>query len=564
MNSSADSQPTESHGPIGVVEEMTTNQAIGWVAGPADQFPVRVDLCLNDLVVMTTWADHPSTANTTGGAKGFLFTIRDLWSYVSVSDQVSFRIDGKPIPISGKGTFKRRGTDGAHTIEDLRKKFADGFVFDRSGRLRLSKKLDTAWQAQVMNLYSSVADVVKATTGYDIFVFYGSLLGQVREGGFIGHDNDFDTAYLSNLTDGPTAAAELRDIAFALIDAGLDVECRFSALHIHDSADPKLRIDLFHIYFDGDDNLALPFGRSGDLEFRRDDWHGVTEGMMADHKVGVPANAEKLVAHLYGENWKVPQAGFSWEHARTTRDRTGLVPRRFRESVYWTNFYARNEFTSGSTFFDKVNARKDVPGTVLDIGSGDGRDSFAFAKAGRRATGLDRSVVGVEHATKKAEQAGLSEFLRFATCDVSDVEGLRDAMKNARDQADGGPILFYLRFFLHSIPENVQESLMKTLAECAREGDFLAAEFRTDKDEANVKTYGKHYRRFQNGPAFGRSLTQQFGFAVLEEQEGTGLSVYKDEDPALYRVIARRGDSPSGGPGRMKQSLRSLARRTRG
>lgn len=561
---SSDSSASGTYTVTGLVETLTARRAIGWVTGAPEDFPVRVELCLNDLVVMTTWADHPSRVNTNGDAKGFLFAIRDLWSYVKTTDQVSFRVDGRPIPIAGKGVFKRRGTDGEFDIEDLRAKFAEGFVFDRSGRLRLSKKLDTQWQSQVISLYETTAQVVKATTGYDSFVFYGSLLGQVREGGFIGHDNDFDAAYLSKHTDGPTAAAELRDVAFALVDAGMDVECKYSALHIHDATDPSLRIDLFHTYFDGDDNLALPFGRAGAHEFTRDDWSGVTDGDMAGHTVSVPHNAEKLVAHLYGENWNIPQAGFSWDEARTARDRTGLVSQPDREAVYWTNFYARHEFTSGSTFFDKVNARDDIPRTVLDIGSGDGRDSFAFAKAGRRAIGLDRSVVGIEHAAKKSEQAGLSTLLSFATCDVSDVAGVKSAIAAARERADGGALLFYLRFFLHSIPEDVQDGLMKTLAKSAKNGDYFAAEFRTDEDEAKAKTYGKHYRRFQNGPAFGRSLAERYGFSVLEEQEGTGLSVYKDEDPVLYRVIARKGDASSTPAADKPSGLRRLTGRLRG
>ena len=102
------------------------------------------------------------------------------------------------------------------------------------------------------------------------------------------------------------------------------------------------------------------------------------------------------------------------------------------------------------------------------------------------------------------------------------------------------PMLFYARFFLHSIPEDVQRTLMTTISEVARPGDYFAAEFRTDKDAAIEKVHGNHYRRFQNGPAFGRSLQESYGFVPLLEQEGNGFSPYKGEDPQLYRVIARR------------------------
>ncbi|WP_343993143.1 hypothetical protein, partial [Nocardioides dubius] len=82
--------------------------------------------------------------------------------------------------------------------------------------------------------------------------------------------------------------------------------------------------------------------------------------------------------------------------------------------------------------------------------------------------------------------------------------------------------------------------LMAAIATHARAGDLFAAEFRTDKDESVQKVHGNHYRRFQNAVEFRDSLTAKFGFGeVLFEVEDTGLSPYGDEDPVLYRVIAR-------------------------
>ena len=100
-------------------------------------------------------------------------------------------------------------------------------------------------------------------------------------------------------------------------------------------------------------------------------------------------------------------------------------------------------------------------------------------------------------------------------------------------------VLFYLRFVLQAIPANVQEVLLREMADVARPGDLLAAEFRTDKDKKRPKTYGAHFRRFQNGPAFTRNLADRFGFSILAENEGPDCP-YTDEDPELYRVIARK------------------------
>jgi hypothetical protein len=81
---------------------------------------------------------------------------------------------------------------------------------------------------------------------------------------------------------------------------------------------------------------------------------------------------------------------------------------------------------------------------------------------------------------------------------------------------------------------------MNAISDVSREGDFFAAEFRTEEDAETPKVYGGHYRRYQNGKAFGAALRETYGFAVLHEEEGRGLSPFKGEDPVLYRVIAQR------------------------
>jgi SAM-dependent methyltransferase len=413
-------------------------------------------------------------------------------------------------------------------------------LFSTTGRLQLSKKLDVEWQSKVIDLYQRVSTVLSDQFGYEPFLIYGTLLGAVREGGFIGHDFDFDAAYLSRATEGPAAAAELREVAFALIDAGFDVECKRTALHVHDEQDPDVRIDLFDLYFDASDRLQFPFGVAGRTEILRSAWQGIRETELAGHAVRIPTDAESVVEHIYGRTWRTPVAGFNWNLARTKRAMEAWTPREYTEEVYWANYYAHHAPASSSPFFDALATRDDLPSGVFDVGCGDGRDSFAFARSGRAVLGFDRSHIAIRRATERAQGTEHGSRLAFIMGDVADAEAIGEAVSRLRKQVDGGAVLFYLRFLLHSISEEVQEALLQAIAAAAVTGDMLAAEFRTDRDAELEKVYGGHYRRFQNAAAFSRNLPDRYGFKILEEQEGTGLSQFGPEDPVLYRVLAKK------------------------
>jgi len=522
----------------GLVEEFSETRVSGWVVVDAGADPVRVSLLVNVQEVAATWATDGTPRTAVDEMRVFDFVLRDLWTYCRGRDRLSVRAAGNALPISGHGMYVSPPKDGSRNVAALRTKLADGYVFGQTGRLQRSKRLDIEWQAGVLGLYGQVREVVREALGYDVFLVYGTLLGAVREGSFIGHDLDFDSAYLSRHTGGPAAAAELREIAFLLIDRGLDVKAVRTALHISDPDHHAIKIDLFHLYFDGSGTLQFPFGVAGMTEVNAADWQGTREIDFCASRVLIPRNAKQVVEHIYGPGWRSPKPGFDWGRDRTKRDRTGFLPLSYGEEVYWSNFYQHHEADGGSPLFDAVNARPDIPSIVLDIGCGDGRDALAFGAAGRTVLGLDLSPIAVRKATERASELDLDRRVRFAVCDVTDA----GAFKQHVATLTGGttePAVFYLRFFLHAVPEDVQESLLASIHECARPGDMLAAEFRTDKDEKLHKTFGKHYRRFQNAPAFGAALDERFEFDVIDEAEGQGLSPYRDEDPHLYRLVAR-------------------------
>ncbi|MGQ0624470.1 MAG: methyltransferase domain-containing protein [Sporichthyaceae bacterium] len=525
---------------VGVVEDFTRNTVEGWIAVPAGTPPIKVTLHLGAVEVAATWATAGTDRTGTGEVRGFRFLLNHIWNFAKTTDTLTVRAGGMLLPIAGRGMFLRPESDGTRAASTLKRKLAEGHVFSRGGRLQLSKKLDHSWQKDVLDLYAGVRTLIKEQFGYETFVIYGSLLGAVREGGFIGHDVDFDVAILVSAESGAHAGAQMKKIAFALIEAGYDLEGRRTALHVHHPQKPAIRIDLFHLFFDNAGVLGFPFGVAGTTDVRKQDWRGVTEVPFATGTVACPVNGEQFAEAIYGAGWREPTPGFDWSRDRTKRALGAFIAHDDIEEIYWANFYARTEYTSGSTFFTYVNDQPGAPTHVIDIGCGDGRDSYAFGMAGKNVTGLDRSHIGVRHATKKAVDMGMGERVGFVACDVGEAAELRAVLTAAVERAGTAPVLFYARFFLHSIPEDVQATLMSVLSSVARGGDAFAAEFRTTGDADRMKVHTKHYRRFQDGPKFGIALREKYGFDVDFEVESTGLSPYKDEDPVLYRVLGRR------------------------
>jgi len=538
--------------PLGAVVRFVPPIVEGWIAVPPGAPAVSVMLRVNDLDVVTTRVADPAAPdryplarerNPGAEIRRFRFLVNGLWKYVGPADRISIvTADGTPLRINGHGPSYQPEKQGALPLAELKAKLAEGYVFSRTGWLQKSLNLDVDWQRRTMIQSDRVRAAVQEQFGYEPFFVYGSLLGAVREGGPIAHDSDLDLSYVSKHRSGEQAAEELREIAFALIERGFRVRAYRTHLRIANEIEgtADVHVDLFHTYFDTDGILRFPYGVAGVGDLHESEWEGVHEVPFGSGRGPVPVAGEKLARVLYGDGWREPQPGFNWNRDRKTRASDALLPEAAIEEIYWADFYEHTEYDTGSTFFDYLQARDDLPATVLDIGCGDGRDSFAHAKAGRQVFGLDRSHIGIRHATGKAAKLSLDDKLTFRPCDVGDAAALTEALAAVRSGAGGGAVLFYLRFFLHSIPEEVQETLLQVIDAEARAGDLFAAEFRTLEDERAKKVHTHHYRRYQDGRAFGARLRDQFGFELLDEVEGTGLSPYKGEDPHLYRVVARR------------------------
>lgn len=555
----------------GVVDEVRRHQLAGWLALPRGSDPALVELRAGRTTVTSTYTSPQEPADEQAGEPKrrrrrarraweagaipgrarfprhsdghelhrFSFNVDGLWPYVRRSTRIRVLVNGRPLPIAGQGMHLRPPVDGGSSPKALQEMLDRGYVLDKKGRLVLRKSLDTEWQAAVSDLYARVRSTFSDEGLPEPFLMYGTLLGAIREGGPIGHDDDLDVAYLSRARSGQAAAAELEGVATTLIHHGFGVKALRTHLHISDPADPSHKIDLFHCYFDEQDELALPFGVAGRTTLAAREWTGLTTMEFLGREVAVPQQSELLLTHLYGDDWRRPRPGFNWRRARTGRAAEGELSMAQRTRVHWADFYSRHEPDDGSPFSRFVLDRDDLPTHVIDIGCGDGRDSCALARADRTVLGLDASPEGVARAEATAQGLGVDERARFAVCDVADRDNLRHHLEQFVGTA-GGAVMFYMRFFLHAIPQHVQDGLLLELAACARPGDVLAAEFRTALDEDTEKVHGQHYRRYQDAELLRKELGESHGFEIDHFDHGRGLSPFGDEDPVLCRILARR------------------------
>ena len=515
------------------------------LVGPA---AVQVILRLNGRDVVKTW----STVNVAEpGQQAFRFNLKGLWSYVRDHDVLTVASGGQEVTVATDGLRKPKAFDP----DVLFRKLAAGHIFNQLGVLQLSKMHDIGWQKDTLNFYDTLRNVFKSKLDYELTACYGTMLGAVRSESFIGHDHDFDSCYISRETTHQGVRYELRQIGLALVHLGFQVVARKSCLWVYQRPKPinrlvskflgvrkKIKIDIFHLYFDADGVLQFPFGTVGAGNFLQSDFTGYGDAKITpDRSVRVIEDRKKFAEQIYGPGWVNPNPGFNW-----ARDRTKNVPKAMlttveQSEVYWSNFYASKEFAPGSTFCAFILKSDYACKSVVDIGCGDGRDTFAFAQAGVNALGLDRSEEAVERATVRAAQNGLAGKIRFAVCDVSQSQMLDENFAKAvKDTAVGAPLMYYARFFLHSITAAMETTLLTAIAATARSGDILALEFRTSEDELEKKVHGAHFRRFLVVPNLMASLESKFGFAIRYHFEGKGLSPYKDEDPHLCRIIAQK------------------------
>jgi ubiquinone/menaquinone biosynthesis C-methylase UbiE len=200
---------------------------------------------------------------------------------------------------------------------------------------------------------------------------------------------------------------------------------------------------------------------------------------------------------------------------------------------YWENYYAKHRNPGPpSPFAQFATPFLSNGGKLLEIGCGNGRDSSYFAELGLQVTSVDQCSDELDYLNDKYAE---SPNLKFTAGDMGELPTL-------------GPLNYvYSRFSIHSVDRATEARVFNWAAANIVDGGLFMIEVRSINDQlcGQGEKVGEHeyrtdhYRRFVVKSEI-EQLAKDKGFRVLYSLESQGLAVYKDEDPAVIRLVLQK------------------------
>ena len=209
---------------------------------------------------------------------------------------------------------------------------------------------------------------------------------------------------------------------------------------------------------------------------------------------------------------------------------------------YWDSYYQKHgkdkgisECSSFAQFcVDKFFIKEDS--NIIELGSGNGRDAIYFAHHKLNVIAIDQSTSAID-IEKESLRDEVVKYLHpkaqdFISEDYSKYKSI-DA--------------FYSRFTIHAITKEDEDELLPKIYRTLNKGGLFCVEVRTTKDslfgvgeDCGDNTFiTDHKRRFIDSHIFLNQILS-LGFKLLYFIEENDLSIYKNDNPVLMRLIVQK------------------------
>ncbi|PII84178.1 hypothetical protein BMH32_14805 [Leucobacter sp. OLJS4] len=432
---------------------------------------------------------------------------------------------------------------------------------------RLGKTLEAGNAGVQERILDRTEEVVAhlVDMGLRPFVVGGTLLGGIREGALLPHDDDADVAYLSAFTNPADVAREGFEVGHRLQRLGYEL-VRHSATHMQlyfRSATGSVDhyVDVFTAFFTDDGNINQPFHVRGPM--REDQMLPFGTVTIAGREFPAPADPEAWLVINYDENWRTPIPGYHLGTPRSTsrRFQSWFGSYHFKRD-FWNEFYSDTRapepdarWNSGAQWILDRREQLSAP-AVLELGTGSGALSARLADAaddGRR-----RRVVATDYSTAAlaAARARVDGGAGFEVAHLNLYRTL--ALDVFRRLELGGPVDIVANHLLEQLGHLARANALRLIRMALRSGGTALAtasgEHAPDVSFGDPTTW--HLSTFdlaREAKAFGLGVEIEPIAAAPEEQ---GRRPYGVRFTLTTAPLPRKETS-------MKQRLKRLAMRAR-
>lgn len=208
-----------------------------------------------------------------------------------------------------------------------------------------------------------------------------------------------------------------------------------------------------------------------------------------------------------------------------------------RDVEYWNHFYESNPDIEYPSLFAKNIVKMLLKNrNMLELGCGNGRDSFFFAKNGINVTAIDASNKVIDKLQKIDDFGNVCFICDDFVCSPAIFAGQFDYC--------------YSRFSLHAINAEQEDEVIKNVYRVLKPQGQFFIEVRSVNDEIyglgnkiaeNTYIYQGHFRRFVVKEELEKKLSI-VGFSITYSEEKTGFAPFGETDPPIIRVIATKNN----------------------
>lgn len=163
----------------------------------------------------------------------------------------------------------------------------------------------------------------------DFFIDFGTLLGIIREDGFIKHDLDMDIGVIkenekttsrvkeSLLGHGCVLKHEYKYKGNVVEQSFLFKKIKFDICYYEQD---KVKSKCYLFYRDSEENIKYTDNSMSVVQMTYDKIKGIEKYKVGTHEFNIPVDAEKLLEEKYGPDWRIPNSKWIyWKSPSATK-----------------------------------------------------------------------------------------------------------------------------------------------------------------------------------------------------------------------------------------------------